>query len=125
MFNLLFCVLYSSTKKGYTVYTIRKVQHGELALKHDKDIIQYCEEIHRSFKPAGSYNVQLIKKKNNSISSFEINPRISTTFSMGIFAGFDPFLSYNKANVRDYRLHTVPDIYLKRYWNTQIFKDKK
>jgi len=90
---------------------------------NDHLIFDYCINIHKKFKPTGCYNVQLIKTNGGIISCFEVNPRISTTFCMGIYAGFDPFQgSYKEINILSDQ-KKLPNLKLIRHWTTSIYKE--
>ena len=91
---------------------------------NDNLIYNYCLNIHKEFEPNSCYNVQLIKRNDGIISCFEVNPRISTTFCMGIYAGFDPFENYFKREINTYDQQTlVPSLRLIRHWKTSISKE--
>ena len=64
-------------KKSYTRKAITK---------KNKFVIKKCEEIIKSFKPSGPFNVQCIAK-NNKVEIFEINPRLSTSSTLTSAAG--------------------------------------
>ncbi|MDB3953106.1 ATP-grasp domain-containing protein [Alphaproteobacteria bacterium] len=68
-------------KRGVTI-------HGEVV--KDDEVTDYCQRIHEALSGGACYNVQLIKTASGRISAFEINPRVSTTFCLGVAAGVDP-----------------------------------
>lgn len=69
-------------KKGITIRAETEV---------NKAVIEYSKLFHEVFMPTGIYNIQCILTSEGEIYPFEINPRVSTTFCLGIAAGFDPF----------------------------------
>ena len=98
-------------KKGSTLFA---------ETDYDKNIIDYCKKIHHVFQPNGTYNIQLFKGKDKSISCFEINPRISTTFCIGIFLGIDPFKSFLKQDDLEKKFLTSKNVRLKRHIHNYI-----
>ena len=60
-------------KKGSTV---------EATCSNNKIVIDFCTKFHNLIKVNYIYNIQMILDKENKCHIFEINPRISTTFSM-------------------------------------------
>ncbi len=56
----------------------------------DQRVIDACAAIHAAVPAAGCYNIQLIRTESGVCVPFEINPRISTTFCVGVAAGIDP-----------------------------------
>lgn len=54
------------------------------------DIINYVKQFQESFRPTGIYNIQCVLTDQGNVLPFEVNPRISTTFALGIATGFDP-----------------------------------
>ena len=58
--------------------------------ERDVGVITACREIHETIPARGCYNIQLMRTTNGRILPFEINPRISTTFCLGLAAGIDP-----------------------------------
>ncbi len=56
----------------------------------DPSVIAACRAVHEAFAPGGCYNIQLILTAERRAVPFEINPRVSTTFCLGIAAGVDP-----------------------------------
>ena len=67
-------------KKGITI--LGKIDDN-------KNIINKCFKIHNELKTSGCYNIQLILTKKKKVYAFEINPRISTTTCLAIYAGID------------------------------------
>ena len=68
-------------KRGVTIY-------GEVV--EDDEVTDYCRKIHEGLSGSACYNVQLIKTTSGRIAAFEVNPRVSTTFCLGVAAGVDP-----------------------------------
>lgn len=104
-------------KRGITIA-------GETEDNHE--IIKACENIHEKLPTVGCYNVQLMLTRDGRIMVFEINPRISTTFCLGVAAGVDPvsiFLGEPGNSVDTYKQgysgQFVPfkaGVQLRRYW---------
>jgi len=89
-------------------------------ISDDQDVIAYCQDIHDSFSPSSVYNVQLMKTPEGNILPFEINPRISTTFVLPTFEGYDPFdvfLNGRKGNL----FFPERKAGLRRYWQNDIY----
>ena len=78
--------VYSDKKKGLTkIIPIKIINKKGITIsgitEKNKKIIKFVKQFNRIFKPNGPYNIQCIQKSNGDIYPFEINPRISTTFS--------------------------------------------
>ena len=67
-------------KRGITIRGI---------VSKERNILEFCSKIHNTLPVVGSYNIQLIKDKNNSLKIIEINPRISTTMCLAYASGVD------------------------------------
>lgn len=68
----------------------RELQNGFtkfIQLSHDKQIIKLAEDIAKYMKVTGSINIQL-RKKDNTLYVFEINPRLSGTTNFRNKLGF-------------------------------------
>ena len=98
-------------KKGITIRATTEIQ---------KEVIDYCTLFQKTFKASGIYNLQCILTKENKVIPFEINPRISTTFCLGIAAGFDPFTSLFTENLTSKVFYPEKKYTLKRNWHNQI-----
>lgn len=57
-------------------------------------VVAACRAVHEAFPAAGCYNIQGIETAEGRFVPFEINPRISTTFCLGVAAGLDPIAVY-------------------------------
>jgi carbamoyl-phosphate synthase large subunit len=57
-------------------------------------VIDGCKSIHHALPAIGCYNIQLIYSEDGRVMPFEINPRISTTFCLGLSSGVDPIEIY-------------------------------
>ena len=99
-------------KKGITI----KAQ-----TESDKRIHEYVEKFHAHFKQSGIYNIQCILTEDGSVMPFEVNPRVSTTFCLGVASGFDPFSSFLKAGEKVFTPENT--FYLKRNWTNNIWTD--
>lgn len=85
----------------------------------NKYVVDYCKKFHNYFKPNCLYNIQLIIDSHNQIYPFEVNPRISTTFILGISTGFDPIeMFFEGAKSSIFIPHTT--LSLKRSWVNHI-----
>jgi carbamoyl-phosphate synthase large subunit len=96
--------------------------------EYNKDIINVCYEIHNKFKTPGCYNIQLILDKRNKVYPFEINPRISTTTCLAVYAGIDIiniFMNGNKKKQNKVNLIKFKNnILLSRNWINNFSKIK-
>jgi carbamoyl-phosphate synthase large subunit len=85
-------------------------------VSNNRAVIKACLAFHQVFKTSGTYNIQLILKKDQAYI-FEVNPRVSTTMCVSLFGGLDPieiyFDSSNKENVK----YLLDGIKLQRHWN--------
>jgi carbamoyl-phosphate synthase large subunit len=72
-------------KRGITIRAV---------VERNPVIIDTCRKIHQSIPTRGCYNIQLMLTEENRVAPFEINPRISTTFCLGLAAGIDPIAIY-------------------------------
>ena len=99
-------------KKGITIRA-----HTDL----NSEVIAYCQSFHDIFHPTGVYNIQCMVTDKGEVFSFEVNPRISTTFCLGLASGFDPFSDEYKLS--DTTVFYPLDAYcLKRSWSNNIKK---
>lgn len=79
-----------------------------------------CHAVHEAFAPGGCYNIQLILTEQGRALPFEINPRVSTTFCLGIAAGVDPIEIYFRTRASR-ELSPVRDgLELHRHWTNVI-----
>ena len=56
----------------------------------EPSVIAMCRKIHRAIPARGCYNIQLMFTPAGEVMPFEINPRISTTFCLGVASGINP-----------------------------------
>jgi carbamoyl-phosphate synthase large subunit len=85
----------------------------------NQQVIEYAKKFHAHFKPNAIYNIQCILTKQGTVLPFEVNPRVSTTFCLGVASGFDPFADLSDAsNVKVF----LPEkqYSLKRNWFNNI-----
>ena len=61
----------------------------------NETVIDACKAIHNAIPTSGCYNIQLILTDNRRVIPFEINPRISTTFCLGLATGVDPIAIFS------------------------------
>lgn len=84
-------------------------------------IINYVKKFHEIFKPSNIYNIQCILTKEGVVLPFEVNPRISTTFCLGVASGFDPFMISTDSHSDEIFL-PQEDYVLERNWSNIITK---
>ncbi len=83
-------------------------------------VISACRAIHNALPARGCYNIQLMLTRDSHVVPFEINPRISTTFCLGIAAGIDPVAVYF-SNDEPHNLLSFRDgLKLRRYWTNHF-----
>ena len=87
---------------------------------YDADVIRGCQAIHEALPTKGCYNIQLIKTSMGHIMPFEINPRVSTTFCLGLSAGIDPIAIHRDGVVGDDLLLFRRGVRLRRHWTNYI-----
>lgn len=86
----------------------------------DQSVIDGCRAIHDAFRPQGCYNIQLMLDEENRVMPFEINPRISTTFCLGIAAGADPIEIFNLESSPERPAYFQHGLSLHRHWTNVI-----
>ncbi|PPR11149.1 MAG: hypothetical protein CFH41_01250 [Alphaproteobacteria bacterium MarineAlpha11_Bin1] len=86
----------------------------------NKDVLAGCRAIHDVLKPSGCYNIQLMLMDGRRAMPFEINPRVSTTFCLGIAAGIDPVNIYYLSRAPEQLLTAQDGIELNRHWKNVI-----
>jgi len=80
---------------------------------YNQEVVKECKKIHSAIPAGGCYNIQLILTDDNRVVPFEINPRISTTFCMGLAYGIDPIAIFSgKENFSLSRIGNK----LQRFW---------
>ena len=87
-------------------------------------ISNLCERIHRSYPTSGCYNIQLILTGEGRVVPFEINPRISTTFCLGLAAGIDPIEIFFRNSYNAGLESFENEINLRRHWGNFISESK-
>lgn len=100
-------------KKGITI---------RATAEFEKHIVEYCKLFHAAFKATGIYNLQCILTESGDVLPFEINPRVSTTFCLGIASGFDPFKVIFDSNNSQEVFYPKNKYVLKRNWHNSIIK---
>lgn len=106
--------IFAAEKRGST--TVAEV-------RYDPAIEEYCRKVHDAFSPHGTYNIQLIKTAAGSIHSFEVNPRISTTFCMAMKLGYDPFDHFINGGSTNYIPLPKRSLRLIRHWTNEFIED--
>ena len=96
-----------NSKKGITISAITE---------HNIIIEDACKKIHNLIPTKGCYNIQLILTNSGRAIPFEINPRISTTFCMGLKSGIDPIDIYSHKHKLKKLLRYKAGLKLQRYW---------
>ena len=87
---------------------------------NDAVVVNSCRDIHARFRTKGCYNIQMLKIDEKTVIPFEINPRVSTTFCLGVAAGIDPIENYYSKSNSDESGVFKENISLKRYWINYI-----
>ena len=109
-----YTVMVSANKKGIVkaIVPVKVLEKKGITIlgktDNNKNIINECFKIHNELKTPGCYNIQLILTKKNKVYAFEINPRISTTTCLAIYAGVD-----------------ITNIFMKNKSNNSFLKDLK
>ena len=103
-------------KKGIT---IKAVTENNCA------VIEACQKIHNLFNTKGCYNIQVFLQPDGTVLPIEINPRISTTFCLGIAAGVEAIDNFYKEGCLN-KLSDVSDdwkegLRLNRHWVNSIY----
>ena len=87
-------------------------------------VIDFCNQLHSLFPTKGCYNVQLKLSSNGKPLPFEINPRISTTFGLGLASGVDPISIFLYGKDRTYNSKGIGDfkegVSITRHWHNHI-----
>ncbi|MEZ9645220.1 ATP-grasp domain-containing protein [Vibrio sp. 10N.261.52.C2] len=84
-----------------------------------------CQKIHNVFLTKGCYNIQVFLQPDGTVLPIEINPRISTTFCLGISSGVEAIENYfkeEKSSTLDKNWKS--EVKLHRHWVNYISKDK-
>lgn len=87
----------------------------------DPLVIGVCSQIHAADPVPGCYNIQLVHDDERALV-FEINPRVSTTFCLGVASGVDPIsifldgVSGAVGEIQDFKT----EISLQRYWHNHF-----
>lgn len=98
-------------KRGITV---------RAATVDDPAVQDACAAIHNALPAAGCYNIQLIRTASGRVAPFEINPRVSTTFVLGVAAGVDPIAIYMSAPGPAPLAPFAAGCTLRRFWRNEI-----
>jgi len=87
-------------------------------------INEYVKKFHSAFKPTGVYNIQCILTKDGIVLPFEVNPRISTTFCLGVASGFDPFSDMSTLSKNKKIFTPEKEFHIRRNWHNYIWETK-
>ena len=100
-------------KRGVTIRAQTKINPA---------VVDYIKKFQSVFRPTGVYNIQCILTPDQRVFPFEVNPRISTTFVLGIAAGFDPVPMVFSDSDSYFGEPFIPSsqFSLQRSWNTHI-----
>jgi carbamoyl-phosphate synthase large subunit len=93
-------------KKGITILA---------ETENNKEVIQTCQKIHSQLSPMGCYNIQLILTSKGTVYPFEINPRVSTTFCLGLASGVNPIELFFESS-KSQNLQSFKSVRLQRKW---------
>lgn len=88
-------------------------------VEYSPEVIAYCRNLHDQLRPYGCYNVQAIQTRNGTVGTFEINPRVSTTFCMALAVGLDPIKAL-LSEPGSYAPALKQECSLSRSWHNQI-----
>ena len=89
----------------------------------DAAVEEVCCKIHEATPVAGCYNIQLIRQEDGRVLVFEINPRISTTFCLGIAAGVNPIEIFLQGSGEASLLPFIENLQLHRFWTNHFSTD--
>tara|TARA_B100001057_G_scaffold231301_1_gene231555 strand:+ start:8403 stop:9323 length:921 start_codon:yes stop_codon:yes gene_type:complete len=103
------------SKKGITISAITE---------KETKVIEFCEKMHSLRPTKGCYNIQLKLSSNGNPYPFEINPRISTTFGLGLASGVDPISIYLEGEDKTYNSKGIGDfkegVTINRHWHNYV-----
>jgi carbamoyl-phosphate synthase large subunit len=83
---------------------------------NNKQVIRACIDFHDKFKTSGTYNIQLILRKEQ-VYVFEVNPRVSTTLCVSLFSGLDPIEIYSENNDFEKIKNAPEGLQIQRHWH--------
>jgi carbamoyl-phosphate synthase large subunit len=96
--------------------------HG--VVENNPIVIKFCEEFQAAFSTKGTYNIQLIvERKSQKIFVFEVNPRVSTTMCVAVYAGIDPIKLYFETNGANKIVLAPNGVEIRRYWKNVFSKN--
>ena len=99
-------------KKGITIKAVTE---------KNKHVIDACVKIHELFKTRGCYNIQVFLQPDGTVFPIEINPRISTTFCLGVSSGVDPIEYFYASSInKSMDFNWSCGITLNRHWKNYI-----
>ncbi|WP_439437655.1 ATP-grasp domain-containing protein [Salinivibrio costicola] len=104
-------------KKGITIKAT--TERNEL-------VIDACIKIHDIFNTQGCYNIQVFLQPDGRVLPIEINPRVSTTFCLGISSGVEAIENFYKEESTSSMAHSnswETGVKLHRHWTNFISKD--
>ena len=90
------------------------------ATEENQLIIEYAKSFQNAFRPTGIYNIQCMVTPNGKVMPFEVNPRVSTTFCLAIYNGFDPFDMMFADNTESAVFVPRENMTLSRHWTNYI-----
>jgi len=121
-----YTVMMSANSAGYlqSIVPVKVEEKRGITIRakvvNDSAVVDTCKNIHSRYRAKGCYNIQMMKISNGEVIPFEINPRVSTTFCLGIAAGIDPIENYYSSNSSEKLQEFTENIVLRRYWMNHI-----
>jgi len=92
------------------------------AQSHMSDIvINKCHAVHDAIPARGCYNIQLIHTNDGRVVPFEINPRVSTTFCLGIASGVNPINNFSDSRSTSKLQGFKNNVKLQRTWVNNFY----
>jgi carbamoyl-phosphate synthase large subunit len=86
-------------------------------------VIDACVKIHHAIPAAGTYNIQCMQCYDSRVLPFEINPRISTTFCLGVAADVNPVAIWYDTDKSERPLQKFAErVTLRRYWHNEVIR---
>ncbi len=119
----------NAQKHLHAVVPVRVAVKRGITLRAQSDphglVIRACDAIHRAVPASGCYNIQLFLTPDKRVVPIEINPRVSTTFCLGVAAGIDPVAIFLEDAPPDGLLSFRGGVRLKRHWTNYLCLEKK
>lgn len=122
-----YTVMMSADKRGnlHAIVPVRVDLKKGITIKAETErnslVTEACEKIHNVFRTQGCYNIQVFLQPDGRVLPIEINPRISTTFCLGISSGVEAIENYFKEE-EQYADDWLSGTKLHRHWVNYIGK---